>query len=90
MLTDYKISRLLRYENGSGVVDVRYYEGEITTESEEMHGVTANVTRYRRGNRLRDVKYQLDGRTDAELVQFLNTELAQDGTRTPVEEQRNA
>ena len=90
MLTDYKISRLLRYENGSGVAHVAYYEGEITTEPEEMHGVTANVTRYRRANRLRDVKYQLDGRTDAELVQFLNTELAQDGTRTPVEEQRNA
>ena len=91
MLTDYKISRLLRHEGGSGVGHVRYYEGEITTLPEEdISGNLVDVTRYRRENKLRDVVYQLEGRTDAELTQFLNTELAQDGTRTSIEEQRDA
>ena len=89
MLTDYKISRLLRYDDGSGVVHVRFYEGEITTLAENIDGDTVDVTRYRRINRLRDVVYQLGGRTDAELIEMLNTELAQDGTRTSIEEQRS-
>jgi hypothetical protein len=91
MLTDYKISRLLRYDDGSGVAHVRFYEGEITTlPGLDIDGNTVDVTCYRRAAKLRDVLYQLEGRTDAELTQFLNTELAQDGSRTSIPEQRNA
>jgi len=90
MLTDYKISRISRSPDGNGKAVVKFYEGEITTEPEELGQVTQAVTRYRRSKLLRTVDIPLLGRTDEELQAHINTLLADSRTHTPIAEQQNA
>lgn len=93
MLTDYKISRITRHDDGSVEVVARIYGGDITTEDERRGGVTIPVTRYRRSALLREVILRLPelpvGATDAQIRRRLNDELAKDTSRTAIPGQRN-
>jgi hypothetical protein len=90
MLTDYKISKLTRYDDGRMEVVSRFYEGEITTE-DELNNVTRemeSVTRYRRTAMIREetIVYS-QAITDSVLKERLDDMLAEDSTRTPIPEQ---
>ena len=92
MKTDYKISRITRFDDGRVEVVARIYEGDITTENERLvDGGTGPVTRYRRTGLLRTVTLTLPDlptqATDAQIRRRLNDELKKDRTRTPIAEQ---
>ena len=93
-LTDYKTAHIQR---GIGVLNtkVRFYEGDITTEIEwiltSLKDVLGPVTRYRRSRMIREVDYNLGSDWDGNQIdQVLRIELAKDGVRSPIVEQRHA
>ena len=93
MLTDFKISRITRNDDGSVVVVARIYEGNETAENEYVsRGVVALVTRYRRTALLRTVTLTLPDlplrASEAQIQTSLKAELAKDLTRTPIAECR--
>ncbi len=91
MLTDYKISRVTRQDDGTMTVVVRFYEGAITTELELGLGSDPMipVTRYRRTRMIGERTYQRATMSDVELRRYLNWVLGQSRTRTPIAEQRD-
>lgn len=94
MRTDYKIKWLTSYDSGQVEVVVNVYEGDVTTELEEDRAsMMRPVTRYRRTRLLRTFTLSLTdlplSATDAQIRRGLNALLAEDTTRTPIEEQRN-
>ena len=90
MLTDYKTPSRTQHNDGSWTLRYRAYEGDITTEDEpdDASNLTP-VTRYRPTQLLRNVVLTFSPMTEAQLIQKLNSRLAQSPTRTPVDEQRN-
>ncbi len=91
MLTDYKTPSRTQHNDGSWTVRYRAYEGDITTQDELADdGNLTPVFRYRRTQLLRDVVLRFSPMTEAQLIQKLNSRLAQSPTRTPIDEQRNA
>ncbi len=86
MLTDYKISRIIRGgENGDEYL-VRFYEGEITTK-DEMDNNTKNtqpVTRYRRTMLLREETISISNKGDNEIFSILKNELSKDKKRDSI------
>ena len=96
MQTDYKISRITRFDDGRVEVIYQVYEGDVTTELErQINGTMAPVTRYRRFRALGPpatiTMPDLPLRAlDAQIRRICNDRLALDLTRTPIAEQRNA
>ena len=53
MKTDYKFWYILREDNVHvSECAIRIYEGDVTTKSETIKGITNDVTRYRRSRRI--------------------------------------
>ena len=100
MLTDYKISWLIRQDDGSIEMLVRFHEGEVTTEMEITFHYRGDViteveeeklvTRYRRTRMIREETFRWPPMSEDEMHERLWAELGQDRTRTPIVEQRNA
>jgi len=88
MLTDYKISRLTRQDDGSIEMLVRFYEGEVTMEDESYLRETRSVTRYRRSEMIREETFRWPPMSEDEMHERLRAELAKDLGRTPIVEQR--
>ena len=90
-LTDYKFVYIKRLGDGSTEALVRFYEGDITTEDEPDPdtGKMVPVARYRRSLMLREEIFRYrTTKTDDEVRGEMDTELAKDITRTPIDEQR--
>lgn len=91
-LTDYKFVWIRRDDDGTVTALVRIYEGDETTEVEEdVDDITVlvPVTRYRRTALLRELTVNPPGRpSDNALRGLVNAELAQDLSRTPIDEQK--
>ena len=96
-LTDYKFSYIKRLDDGTTEAKVRFFEGNITTELElDMDldvvdsGALVPVTRYRRSPiRLREETFRWRERlSDDDVRDLMDVELAEDTTRTPIDEQK--
>jgi hypothetical protein len=90
-LTDYKMVRLSHRANGTWKVMLRIYEGDITTEDEEVGDEVVAITRYRRTAKLEDRTLTIPAMTEAAVRIHLNESLdGWRGGRTAIEEQRVA
>ena len=90
MLTDYKISRIVR-GNGRTEVFARIYEGDLKSVTERNILTKQDETKivYSRNKVLREVTLNLAGNvSDADIKQKLNRELAKDPSRTPIDQQK--
>ena len=94
-LTDYKFGYITRVKKGGLILKalIIFYEGDITTKNEFVDIGIKPVTRYRHIKKLREIVYTKEDfgeiRTDDELRDFLDDELAKDKERKPIKEQDN-
>lgn len=86
-LTDYKITH--QHIKNKTIGAIRIYEGDITTEDElNINDEPVPVTRYRRTRLLREVEFDFQELNKTRVLQWLNSILAEDKTRTPIDKQR--
>ena len=90
-LTDYKFSNIVHLPNGDTQSLVRFSEGDITIEKEDLRDGfgLVDVERYRRTGLLREPTMTWTGRLSKDEIRTLvNVELAKDPTRIPIDEQK--
>lgn len=94
MMTDYKITSTSE-DRGILTVNIRMYEGDVTTENEIVNGKSVPVTRYRRTKVLGSKSYTIEtgesgSRQALELHQkLMRKDLGKDRTRTTIPEQKD-
>ena len=89
---DYKISCRTDYDDGHSVLVVRFYEGDITTESERrLDDTLGPVTCYRRSGKLGEETIDFNpmhgGQQELRIRTQLNAMLLRYAPRTPIAEQ---
>jgi len=90
--TDYKFKHISR-DGQTTKCKVVFYEGDYVIEprTDDRTGVVTNVRRYRRAGVLRTEEPSFAGDfTNDELRTKINHELAKDGSRLSIPEQKNA